>query len=268
MTTTITTETEFYDAMRAGQLSDTLCKGFTCNINRANQVVISDANNLQFEDVSWVGPPNPSTSMFGPQLKRGSNISFKGGVFRSLFMGIVHTNVSGLMFNGCEFTLRSDGIHGVSNDVLITGCWFHDFYKVGTVAGGGDHSDAIQFDNHASTESAHDIIITENIFDQGSGTMFQSIFLKDEVGTLPYRNVTISGNHLIGGHQNQIWVQRGDDVRVISNYVRGYENQAPTYIWVKGTNLDVRHNTAPAYSLSQVAMPLDSTNRVIPVGSA
>jgi hypothetical protein len=266
MTTIITNEDDFLTALRADNLSDTLCTGFTVNIDRPNAVIIRNASNLQFEDVNWIGPDDPGELMIGPQLLGGSSISFKRGSAVSLFMGIVHANVHGLIIRNMEFSLRSDGIHGASSDVLITGCRFHDFNKGNGLVGAGDQSNAIQFDNQDSTESAHDITITENIFDQGAGTMFHSIFVKDEVGTLPYRNITISGNHIIGGDGDAIFVSGTDDVRVLSNYVRGFNNQETIYVTIEGADADVRYNTAPGFQLA-AEMALHPTNRVIPIGS-
>src|SRR3546814_17629153 len=93
----------------------------------------------------------------------------------------------------CPYTtlFRSGG----TNDVVISNNYFTDFHPVGA-----DHPDAIQLWTTNTTESARNISITGNVFERGDGDIIQGIFLRDQSGgKLPYQDVTISDNIVLGG---------------------------------------------------------------------
>ncbi|MGJ3628316.1 hypothetical protein AB5I41_17600 [Sphingomonas sp. MMS24-JH45] len=54
----------------------------------------------------------------------------------------------------------------------------------------------------------------------------QGIFLKDEGGTLPYEDVAISGNIVVGMSYRGISVQGGKSVAITGNSVLGYADRA------------------------------------------
>lgn len=105
----------------------------------------------------------------------------------------------GAVFNGStDIEVKGNAFHDIRSDaadfaavqrVQIIGNSFRNFYPVA-----GDHSDAIQFFTTGTTVASRDILIAHNVIHQGEGLGVQGIFLKDEVGTLPYQQVRISNN--------------------------------------------------------------------------
>jgi hypothetical protein len=112
--------------------------------------------------------------------------------------------------------IRSDGFDfsAVSN-ALIDGNFFTNFQRVAS-----DHPDAIQFQTAGSSRSSTDIVIRNNVLLPGLGNGTQGVFMRDEVGTLPYKRVTISNNLLVGnGMENGITISNGADVTIGGNSV-------------------------------------------------
>ena len=86
---------------------------------------------------------------------------------------------------------------------------------------GNDHPDAIQFWTSNITGVTHDVSITNNTFTRGDGAPVQGIFVKDE-DFQGYRNVTITGNAVVGELYNGIYVGAGDHMgRLEANLSRG-----------------------------------------------
>jgi hypothetical protein len=82
--------------------------------------------------------------------------------------------------------------------VLIEGNYFHDFAGA---PGSGDHADMIQFWTTGTTSPSTNIIIRSNILDSSSGSVAQSIFMRNDVVDLGkaglemfYQNITIENN--------------------------------------------------------------------------
>ncbi len=106
------------------------------------------------------------------------------------------------------------------------------------------HPDAIQFLTSGETAGVHDIVITDNVIDRGSGSAVQGIFMTDQVGTLPYQNVTISGNMLVGTMYNGIMVNDGINLNISNNTVAGLPDMK-SWIRVEGsTDAVLNHNIA------------------------
>ena len=59
------------------------------------------------------------------------------------------------------------------------------------------------------------------MFNRGSGTIVQGIFISDEVGTLPYQRVTVTDNVIVGAMYNGIAVAGANDAKLTNNTVIG-----------------------------------------------
>lgn len=122
-------------------------------------------------------------------------------------------------------------------DIVIADCFIHDFQSDGIVGTGssqivisgnhiteghpapGDHPDGIQLFTINSKESASDIVIKDNLIERGSGDLIQGIFLGDETSKLPYRNIRIEGNLIVGSMYHGIMLGGAIDATVINNTV-------------------------------------------------
>lgn len=154
-------------------------------------------------------------------IRASSNVTIQDSDFKQLWIAISHLNSDHITIADNIFRdIRMDGIRGGGSSwFTISGNTFSDFHP-----NTGDHPDVIQFWTTATTTSAHDITITNNAFlrGAGTGTIPQGIFLYDEVGTLPYQRVNISGNFLAGAGYNGIAVYHGEAVTIADNVVVGF----------------------------------------------
>jgi Ca2+-binding RTX toxin-like protein len=191
---------------------------------------------------------NPQNDRAAMLVRDSSNVTVADSKFQQLWLGIGHLNNDHLTIEGNTFKdIRMDGVRGGgSSNVTISGNSFSDFHPVT-----GDHPDAIQFWTSGTTASAHDITISDNVFlrGAGTGTIPQGIFFNDEVGTLPYQRVTITGNLVAGGGYNSIAVYHGEDVAVKDNIVVAFTGEKS---WIHFERVDggtVSGNTATTLNL-------------------
>ena len=172
------------------------------------------------------------------------------------FLDNDHLQISGNSFHD----LALDGVHGGGcSYVTISGNAFTDFY-----APDGAHPDAIQIWTTNTTTAAHDIVITDNLITRGDGVPMQGIFVTDQVG-LAYKNVTISGNMLVGTRYHGITVLDGQDVTITNNTVASYPDMIS---WIRLENVDgatVDHNSAARFTqLNDTNISVSDFNELLP----
>jgi Ca2+-binding RTX toxin-like protein len=165
-------------------------------------------------------------------IRWSSDISIEDSVFHDLESGVSHTDVDGLTVDGNTFyDMRMDGVRGGgSTFVSIVGNTFKDFHP-----NASDHGDAIQFWTSTGGRAGRDILIADNVITRGSGLRVQGINLRDEAGNLPYDNVQITGNLVLGHAYNGIVVLHGTDVRIEDNIVQGFSDMR-SYIRLDNTD--------------------------------
>ena len=151
--------------------------------------------------------------------------------------GIRFSQASDISVTNSEFhELKRALAIGDSTKVTVAGNRAHDLQVTGLMFGGGtthvsitgnavwnirpvtgDHPDAIQFLTAGSTAPATDIVISRNVVFRGSGKATQGIFLRDQVGSLPYERVTIGDNLIVGTGYNGILVMGAKDLTITDN---------------------------------------------------
>jgi hypothetical protein len=163
------------------------------------------------------------------------------------------------VLNSSIHDLEIDAIQSAgSSHVTISGNSFTNFYPQA-----GDHSDVIQF--VGTPASAHDIVITNNTYVRGLGPgNTQGIFMGDEGGAA-YRDVTISGNMIVGAVFHGISVYGVDHLNVSHNTVEGYADVTSWILVNDSTNSSVTDNSATAFNPGVGNVGLATTgNTVIP----
>ena len=228
---------------------------------------ITGSNGLMFRDIDFVADPaaggtplsviasqdvhfdrvhvhgsldgSPANDTGGLYFTASSNVSVTNSEFNELYWGIDHDDSNSLTFNGNTFhDIRMDGIRGGgSSGVTISGNSFRDFYPLA-----GDHSDAIQFWTTGTTASVSNIVVTNNFIIRGKGLPPQGVFLRDEIGNLPFQHVTISGNFVAGALFNGIYVSGGADVLIANNVVDGFVDQKSWISLTSVTNGQLTNN--------------------------
>jgi peptidoglycan hydrolase-like protein with peptidoglycan-binding domain len=158
---------------------------------------IQDSQNLTFDHLYVHGDPSiaPSAQIDGFNVEKSSGLTFTNSDY-SYGDPLNFTNDSNVTISGDSFhNLNKGGVEmGGTSDVSITNNVCSDFDSAY-----GTHVDCIQIFTAGTTVAAHNITITGNLFYRGTGGAVQGIFVQDEVGTLPFSNVTIDDNAMIGG---------------------------------------------------------------------
>lgn len=189
---------------------------------------IKNAAKVSFDSVVIRGQDGELGYQSNPFMVRGSrDISITNSEITHLRYGINMLDNSGVTVKGNYFhDMRADGFHGGGlSNILIADNVFTDFHPAP-----GDHPDAIQFWTSNQTVSAENITITGNVVHRGNGATIQGIFMGDETNVLPYKNVAISNNLIVGGMFNGIHVERADGLAITDNIVAGYLDQAS---WIR-----------------------------------
>jgi nitrous oxidase accessory protein NosD len=202
-----------------------------------------------------VAPTNDQT---GIGIANSSNVSVENSELQYLYDGITMGSDNTVLISGNNFhDIRIDGIAASSTqNATITNNNFSNFHHLGVVGAGGDHSDAIQFWTTGQTVGSANLTITNNIIVQGQGRDMQGIFLQDSVGNLPYKNVQVTSNLIIGGNWNGIMVDDAHGALIGNNNVVPLSTQSQIP-WIKVQNSDqvyMNHNAAGSFCV------LTSTN--------
>ncbi|WP_196221768.1 right-handed parallel beta-helix repeat-containing protein [Sphingobium sp. CAP-1] len=218
-------------------------------------MTVADSKNIHLDGVTLTGPDGDAGMAIAPLIIRGSSdVSVTNSEFTHVRNGLLLLDNNGVTVGDNYFhDIRSDGVRGGGNsNIAITNNYFTDFHPVV-----GDHPDAIQLWTTNTTTSAENIVISENVFFAGEGEPIQGIFLRDQLGTLPFKNVTITDNVMFGGMLNGITADHvvggtiegnmvaglGDDKSAIrvqnSEDVSLANNSATTYLVTSATNQNV-----------------------------
>ena len=178
---------------------------------------ILSSSNITFDHLHIHGSMdgNPQDDVQVLAIKNSNNVTISNSEFEQLGIGMGYSGCTNLTITNNSFhDIRTDGIRGSqSSYVNITNNEFTNFYPVS-----GDHADAIQMWTTGTTAASHDINISGNLVYQGtSGYVMQGVFMRDELGTMPFKNVTIHDNVMVGTNWNAIAVIGGVDVDVANN---------------------------------------------------
>lgn len=182
------------------------------------------SQNIDFTNIHVHGSldKNPENDVSHFMIRNSSNVTVVDSRFEQSQHALSFLDSDHLTFSNNSFhDLRTDAIRGGgASYVTITGNSFTDFFPAV-----GDHPDAIQFWTTNTTVAAHDIVISGNLITRGAGAPVQGIFLRDQVATLPYQNVTINDNMLVGTLWNGIDVQGGRNIAIGNNVVVSLPDQ-------------------------------------------
>lgn len=163
-------------------------------------------------------------------IRNSTDVEITNSDFHHSWHGITMLDNKGVTIANNEFyDLRTDGIRGGGvSDLVVSGNVFTDFH-----AKSGDHPDAIQLWSTNQTEAAKNITITDNLVVRGDGDPVQGIFIRDTFGKLPFENVTISENLIVGGIYNGIAVNGAKNLTINQNEVVSFADQDS---WIRVDN--------------------------------
>ncbi|MFN5822237.1 MAG: right-handed parallel beta-helix repeat-containing protein [Novosphingobium sp.] len=239
-----------------------------------SEFVISSSSNIALSNLKMVVPDN-SYKWYHFQINSSSNITVSNCVFDGPGLtpvqdttGLNVRDSTGIKVQGCEFMNLVFGLGvGGSRDISVTNSSFHDI-RVDGIRGTnnsqvnysynfftnfrsaeGDHADAIQMWTTSTGQPATDITIQGNTIVRGNnGGPIQGIFIRDQIGTMPFSNVTVKDNIVIGGSYNSISLLGVVSGLVTGNSVVAFSDQDA---WIRTSftteQLVVTDNTAFKY---------------------
>lgn len=208
------------------------------------------SQDIVFDNISVHGPSDVGSGMeSSPMMIRESqNVTVTNSEFYNVWHGINMLNNDGVKILDNSFhDIRTDGVRGGGNsDLLISGNMFTDFYPTAN-----DHPDAIQLWTTNTTEVAHDITISENLIVRGDGAAIQGVFVRDTFNNLPFENLNITDNLVVGGLYNGIAVNGVTSGSITNNIVAGFEDQKS---WLRADNVDavlIENNVSTQYMIDE-----------------
>jgi parallel beta-helix repeat protein len=194
----------------------------------------------------------------GMEVNGSSNVTVSNSTFTDLSNGVSEANNNNVVISGNTFTqLLTDAIdNAASTNVTISNNSISDFAHSGS-----SHPDGIQFWTLGTNTSSSNIVISDNTMSVGSGTQFQGIFMTDQVGNLPYQNVTITGNSMSGTMYNGLVLENANNATVTNNTVLGLtdlgmattatNNAATSFIEINNdTGVSLSGNNGDTYGLN------------------
>lgn len=204
---------------------------------------VLSSSNIKFVDSVFEGPGlNPIQTTTGLMVKASTGVSVDSSEFSNLVNGVTFTDSTGISVSNTVFhDIRCDGVRGGGNSqVSVTNNFFTDFHPAT-----GEHADAVQFWTTNVAKPASDFMISGNVVLRGNGAPIQGVFIRDQDLTLPFTNVTVKNNLLLGGDYNSISLNGVVSGSVTGNTVLAFSDREAWLKIVNGSDqLTVSGNTA------------------------
>ncbi|MET0270544.1 MAG: right-handed parallel beta-helix repeat-containing protein [Sphingomonas sp.] len=230
--------------------------GIEFSVNPDNGIYgfqINNSTNINLTKLNVHGTMNndPGDDTSPLLIRNSTGVTVTNSEFQQLWHGVSFLDSQNVTITGNKFhDIRTDGIRGGGTSQLtIANNYFSDFHPAA-----GDHPDAIQLWSTNAKGVAKDITIKDNTIVRGGGDAFQGIFIRDTDNTMPFENLKITGNTVIGGMFNGIAVAGAKGVLVENNRVVAVEGQQ-SWIRVTGaTDTAIKNNFSSAYSYGVTEM--------------
>ncbi len=208
--------------------------------------IVLSSRNVKIEHVRIVGPGRTFSRKINTaiMLRSSSNITVSRSYFTNFKHGMAVLNLENSLIEANEFeNLQTDAIRGGgTQDTAIRSNVITNLSPARY-----DHPDGIQLWSNNQSEPGRNITIADNLIIRGRGSPIQGIFVRDTHLKLPFENLVIEGNLVVGGMYNGISVGGANGVRIIDNSVIPRTDQKS---WIRLENVrraSTVNNTAGAY---------------------
>lgn len=195
----------------------------------------------------------------GMLIRNGRNIQIISCQFSHFRYGLSFLSGEGFRIERNEFhDLRTDAIRGGGvSKLLIEGNVISNLKP-----DAGDHPDGVQLWTVNETEPARDIVIRGNFIYRGSGGIIQGIFLRDNKLQLPFEDLEISDNLVVGSMYNGISVQGGKRLKIVGNEVIPVGDQKSWIRLNSGDQAIMAENRAAIYILKDNGKVEERRNKI------
>jgi hypothetical protein len=180
-------------------------------------VRVNKSHDVSFDNVTVTGTAGSASDgrHNGVLVQWSNHVDVKNSKFTWVADGIDTANSDHINITNNAFDrVSADGVHSAAtSQINIINNNFTNFDSMV-----GFHADPIQFLTQGTKVASSDITIKGNLIYAGSFSAPQSgIFMRDEVGSLAYKNVTISDNTVIGTGWNAILINHAAGALTVTN---------------------------------------------------
>ncbi len=253
--------TSFLVKNSSGLAIDTLTIDATAT-TKSFPFVVMNSDNIALDNLTAFGDgygANP-TAISAIILRDSTNVSLTRSRISKFWHGVTLLNVTGARVADNELRqLRTDGIRGggVSNST-IEGNVMADFHPIPL-----DHPDGIQLWSVDQTTSATNVTIRDNLVVRGKGEATQGIFIRDVGQTLPFKNLQVYGNLIIGGRTNGIAFDGVQGAQVHDNQVVSFADRPSRIRVQKATGVALDRNVAEKFVFENAKLTHSSDNTLL-----
>lgn len=226
---------------------------------------VRGSNNITIEGVTFEGSPTAGGMGNGTgMLLRGiRGVTVTACRFSHFRYGLAFLSGDGLKIERNEFhDLRTDAIRGGGADnLLIAGNVVSDLKP-----DDGDHPDGVQLWTVNEKRPARAITIRDNLIYRGKGGIIQGIFVRDNNLQIPFEDMEISGNMVVGSMYNGIAVQGARRLRIVDNEVIPEGGQKSWIRLNSGDEAVLANNRAAIYALKNNVRVEERKNKIASPG--
>lgn len=229
-------------------------------------VHVTDSKDVNLEGLTVVGVGGDTRGReYGVWLRRSERVKLIGSILSDTRYGVGILDSSSVSIERNEFHgIQTDGIRGGGvSDLLVAENVLGDFLPKP-----GEHPDGIQLWSTNQTKPGRRITIRDNLVARNRGGIIQGIFVRDTQRKLPFEDVKISGNLIIGGMYNGIALTGVTRGAVTNNWVIAYPDMKSWISLTGANNVDFSGNRAMLFLLRESPAVDDTSNSQIPRAEA
>ena len=230
------------------------------DLNRYGAIVMK-SDGIVIDGLSFVGPGNTRNSVYASaiMLRLSRDVTLIRSYFANFRHGVEMLDLTGSRIALNEFErLQTDAIRGGGvSDTRIENNVMTNFSPAEN-----DHPDGIQLWSTNQKEPGRNIVIAENLVARGQGAPTQGIFIRDTHRQLPFEEIEVSRNLILGGLYNGIAVDGAHIVIVRENIVMGRSDQKS---WIR---LQRIRNARSIENIAQQFLSLDNKMEPLQAGNS
>jgi hypothetical protein len=228
-------------------------------------MLVMGSRRIAIDRARFDDPRGLRTTFSALMIRNSEDVTLRGSRFTRFWQGVSLLSGRNITISGNAFeNIQTDGIRGGGvSDLLIEGNICRAFRPQPK-----DHPDCVQLWSTQQTESARNIVIRNNLVVRGDGAATQGIFVRDTFRKLPFYNVEISGNLVIGGMYNGIAAHGLRDSRVFGNEVIAEKDQKSWIRLVESDDVQLHDNRAMTFLITEKNGTIDSRRNTVTAWSA
>lgn len=208
---------------------------------------------------AWPGGVQGRAVISAIIVRASKQVEITDSTFRDHWHGVSFLNVEDFRVADNLFTdLRTDGIRGGGvRRVTIERNVIGNFHPAP-----GDHPDGIQLWSTQQTEAGREVTIRDNLVWRGAGGITQGVFIRDTFERLPFQEITVSGNLLVGTMYNGIALLGVDSGAVSGNTVIAFPDMKSWISLRQSPTVTLRDNAAMLFTVDNKVIAPPSSNRL------